>query len=99
MKEKETSEPGTEGTPDGGVTRRQLFCGACVLALGAAGCGGEGGAEDPQGAIAAGPVSAMAIGALKVMDNVALGRDQQGVYAMSAVCPHARCLTEVRGDG
>jgi Rieske Fe-S protein len=44
-------------------------------------------------------VSALEVGDLRVMDNVAIGRDERGVYAMSAVCPHAGCLTEVRGEG
>jgi Rieske Fe-S protein len=37
-------------------------------------------------------VSALAVGTLLVMSNVVVGRDADGVYAMSGVCTHAGCL-------
>jgi Rieske Fe-S protein len=59
------------------------------------------GASTPSGPIAAGNVSAIAIGALVVMlgSNVVLGRDSQGLYAMSAVCTHAGCTLANSSSG
>ena len=49
----------------------------------------------PTGPVSAGNVSSLKLGTLQVLSsNVVIGRDNQGVYAMSAVCPHAGCLVE-----
>ena len=49
----------------------------------------------PTGPVGAGNVSSLKVGTLQVLSsNVVIGRDSQGVYAMSAVCPHAGCLVE-----
>lgn len=77
------------------LDRRKLL----VLAGGAAAltvfpaCGPATGSP-PTGMIAAGNMSALAVGALLVMSNVVVGRDANGVYAMSAICTHAGCLLD-----
>jgi len=48
----------------------------------------------PTGPVSGGNVSALQVGALLVMSNIAVGLDSQGVYAMSAVCTHAGCLLD-----
>ena len=48
----------------------------------------------PTGPVSGGNVSALQVGALLVMSNIAVGLDGQGVYAMSAVCTHAGCLMD-----
>ena len=76
------------------LNRRRLLCfaggSAGLAALGGA-CGDQTGSP-PTGPVSAGNVSALAVGALRVMGNVAVGRDDSGVYAMSSVCTHAGCL-------
>jgi Rieske Fe-S protein len=43
--------------------------------------------------VAAGPASAIAVGALRALTDapVAVGRDQQGIYAFSLICTHLGC--------
>jgi Rieske Fe-S protein len=48
----------------------------------------------PTGPVQAGNVSALDIGTLLVVGDVAVGRDANGVYAMSAVCTHQSCLVD-----
>jgi cytochrome b6-f complex iron-sulfur subunit len=49
----------------------------------------------PTGPVSAGNVSSLKMNTLQVLSsNVVIGRDNQGLYAMSAVCPHAGCLVE-----
>jgi Rieske Fe-S protein len=48
----------------------------------------------PTGPVNGGNISALKVGALLVMSNIAVGLDTQGVYAMSAVCTHAGCLLD-----
>ena len=61
-------------------------------------CGAGGGLG---GVIAAGNVSALSVGSLQAVASVALavGRDAQGVYAMSLICPHEGCESDVQGTG
>ncbi len=56
-------------------------------------CGNPTGSP-PTGLVAAGNVSALSVGTLLVMSNVVVGRDADGVYAMSAVCTHQGCLID-----
>jgi Rieske Fe-S protein len=58
------------------------------------------GASPPSGPIAAGNVSTVAVDSLHVLlnDNAVLGRDANGLYAMSAVCTHAGCLVSELGS-
>ena len=67
---------------------------ACV-ALGVS-CGGSG----PSGPIAAGNVSSVANPSLTAIsgEEVALGRDSGGLYAMTLVCTHAACDMETQGS-
>src|SRR5450432_695128 len=69
----------------GASTSLTIICG------GAAGCGNPTGTP-PTGPVSGGNISGLAVGSLHVMSNVALGRDDGGIYAMSAVCTHAGCL-------
>jgi Rieske Fe-S protein len=90
-------------TKDGASTlnRRKLLClagcsaGLVVIGAAAPGCGPPTGSP-PTGPVSAGNVSALDVGALLVMSSVVVGRDANGVYAMSGVCTHAGCLL---GDG
>ncbi|HEY6475527.1 MAG TPA: FeS-binding protein, partial [Polyangia bacterium] len=48
----------------------------------------------PAGPVSGGNVSRLQVGKLLVMGNVAVGLDDQGVYAMSAICTHAGCFLD-----
>ena len=81
------------------VNRRELLMlagattGLVVLAGAGSGCGNPTGTP-PTGPVAAGNMSALAVGSLLVMTNFVVARDANGVYAMSAVCTHAGCLLD-----
>src|ERR1051325_11533882 len=81
------------------LDRRRLLrlagcsAGLVVIGGGGGGCGNPMGAP-PTGPVAAGGVSARTVGALMVMGNVVVARDENGVYAMSGVCTHAGCLLD-----
>ena len=53
----------------------------------------------PTGPVPGGNVSEIAVDSLRVIDNenVVLGRDAKGLYAMSAACTHAGCLISTVG--
>ena len=80
----------------GTVNRRGLLrlaggsTGLIVIGIGS-GCGNQTGSP-PTGPVSGGNLSALSVGTLLVMSNVAVARDADGVYAMSAVCTHAGCL-------
>jgi len=84
-------------TCTGCLSRRGLLKGGATgaaLAVLPLGCMGQG--SPPSGPISAGNVSEIAVGALKIFDGDAvLGRDANGLYAMSNVCTHAGCLMDV----
>jgi nitrite reductase/ring-hydroxylating ferredoxin subunit len=72
---------------DDRLGRRALMRGvACGVALAAfpVGCGGL------PGPVSAGSIASLPSGALRLVDgeNVFLGRDEEGLYAMSAICTH-----------
>jgi Rieske Fe-S protein len=48
----------------------------------------------PTGPVSAGNVSSLKVGALLIVGNVAVGLDDQGAYAMSAICTHAGCYLD-----
>lgn len=58
-----------------------------------AGCGGPDGPEVPNGPIQVGNVDDVPVGRLGMLRsaNVLLGRDGDGLYAMSGLCSHAGC--------
>ena len=62
------------------------------------GCGSQ--AAAPDGPIAAGNVATTSVGSLRVVNgNAVLGRDANGLYAMSNLCTHEGCAMEVSGSG
>jgi Rieske Fe-S protein len=69
----------------------RLAGGSTGLAVIGAGCGDPTGSP-PAGPVGAGNVADLAVGALLVMSNVVVARDEAGVYGMSSVCTHAGCL-------
>ncbi|MBS2031623.1 MAG: Rieske (2Fe-2S) protein [Deltaproteobacteria bacterium] len=79
-------------------TRRELLK---LLGAGAVvACTGCGGPPQPSGDFAAGNVSALSVGELKLVPSGSLivGRDANGVYAMTAICTHAQCDMTMNGS-
>lgn len=84
----------------GGLSRRELLrvagasAGALLLTTALPGC------SNPTGSPPSGPVGAMKVADYKLdslqvlSSNVAVGRDSNGLYAMSAICTHAGCVLE-----
>lgn len=70
--------------------------GLVVLGTATLGCGNETGSP-PTGPVSGGNISALPVGTLRVLSNVAVARDAGGVYGMSAVCTHAGCLMGASG--
>jgi Rieske Fe-S protein len=62
-----------------------------------AGCNNS--VSPPSGPVPGGIVSDTTVGELRVLTGevVVLGRDADGLYAMSASCTHAGCLIDVAG--
>jgi Rieske Fe-S protein len=98
----EGSGSGCEDCPRG-LARRTLLrggaTGALVLALVPA-CGTPT-VSPPSGPVAGGNVADLPVGTLRVIagEGVVIGRDAQGIYAMSASCTHAGCLLAAAGGG
>ena len=64
---------------------------AAAVAVAAAGCG-QPTATELTGPVAAGNVSDLSVGTWRAVgDSALVGRDAQGLFAMSTVCTHARC--------
>ncbi|HET6149372.1 MAG TPA: Rieske 2Fe-2S domain-containing protein [Polyangia bacterium] len=63
--------------------------GLALVASAVPGCGDKDPA--PFGELPAGNVAALSVGTLLVMGNVIVARDEQGVYAMTAICTHQGC--------
>ncbi|HVV50579.1 MAG TPA: Rieske (2Fe-2S) protein [Polyangia bacterium] len=84
--------------PQNSLDRRQLLAlagastGLIVLGSSVAGCNAKG--TPPTGPEMAGNLSELQVGSLLLMSNVVVARDENGVYAMSAVCTHAGCLLD-----
>ena len=89
---------GCSDCPESSLDRRQLLVlagastGLIVLGGAVSGCNATG--DPPTGPESAGNLSALQVGSLLVMSNVVVGRDANGLYAMSAVCTHAGCLLD-----
>src|SRR5882724_11238686 len=75
------------------LDRRQFLtiagttAGAVALAGAAPGC-------SPGGQVAAGNVSALSVGTLLVMSDIAVARDDTGVYALTTICTHQGCIVQ-----
>ena len=68
--------------------------GTTVAAVGLTiGCSDDEGASEATGPVAAGNVSAVAVGSVAAVGGkpVILGRDDKGLYALSAICTHEQC--------
>lgn len=82
-----------------------LGCGAVLFGSGAglAGCGSEGEGEvdavEPTGPVAAGQLAATPVGTLRFVEGalVLLGRDAAGLFALRAICSHARASLREEG--
>jgi thiosulfate dehydrogenase [quinone] large subunit len=71
--------------------------GSLLLAVVPAGCSQA--VSPPTGPVPGGDVSEIGVNTLRVVanENVLLGRDSSGLYAMSAACTHAGCLLSTVG--
>ena len=81
-----------------GVTRRRFL--VCVGATTTAACSSGASQPAPVGNVAAGNVSQLPVGSLRVAGNAAacIGRDAGGVYAMTLTCTHAGCDMGTNGS-
>jgi Rieske Fe-S protein len=78
------------------LTAAAKSAGLVVLGSATLGCGNDKGSP-PTGPVSGGNISALPVGTLRVLSNVAVARDAGGVYGMSAVCTHAGCLVGSSG--
>jgi nitrite reductase/ring-hydroxylating ferredoxin subunit len=76
--------------------RRRVLAAACALCT--ARCAPPP-YSTPCGPISAGKASDLAVGALRDLGEVAIGRDANGLYAMSTICTHAGCPTQPTSGG
>jgi Rieske Fe-S protein len=74
------------------VTRRRFLV-VVGEAAALSACSSAGVSPAPVGDLAAGNVSSLPVGSLRVVDAqpVCIGRDAAGVYAMTLTCTHAGC--------
>ncbi|MEA2699388.1 MAG: cytochrome b6-f complex iron-sulfur subunit [Myxococcales bacterium] len=101
-----TSAPGNDNNNDNNcsplVNRRVVLkgsaAGSLLLVVLPAGCSQA--VSPPTGPVPGGNVSSVPVESLRVVsgENVALGRDGGGLYAMSAACTHAGCLLQTVGS-
>lgn len=77
------------------MNRRRTFL-KMLAAAPVVACGGGSGAPASFGTVTAGNVSATSVGSLTVVANAPaiLGRDQDGLYAMTSTCTHQGCEVE-----
>jgi cytochrome b6-f complex iron-sulfur subunit len=85
------------------ATRRrflELALGAGTLPLGAAACSSTSGGPENVGDISAGNESALTVGTLKGLGSqpACIGRDADGVYAMTLMCTHQSCNMASQGS-
>ena len=90
--------------PDSGSRRQFLrVCGVGVVGCAfAAGCAAKsGGSPATFGDVSAGNLKNLPVGALVPVnfEPVYLGRDQDGVYALTSTCSHQGCDIAVQGSG
>jgi len=89
-----------KGCGCGALNRRELLrvvgasAGALIVTRAFAGCSNPTGSP-PTGTVSAMKVADYKLGSLRVLSsNVAVGLDNGGLFAMSAVCTHSGCLLE-----
>ncbi len=85
-----------------GTRRRflQIALGAGTLPLGAVACSSSGAGPENVGDIEAGNVSDLSVGTLKGLGSApaCIGRDADGVYAMTLTCTHQSCNMATQGS-
>jgi Rieske Fe-S protein len=91
-------------TQDRNSRRRFLqVCGVSAFgSVVAAGCGAKSSNPAVFGDVSAGNVKNLPVGALLPLSNsepVFIGRDQNGVYALTSTCTHQGCDVSVQGSG
>jgi Rieske Fe-S protein len=104
---------GASGSNDAGSGGANVNDAGMADASGAAGAGGAGGHLGTDGgnggvggapgqcpgSVAAGKASAISVGSLVLVGNgLVVGRDAAGLYAMSSICTHQGCGTNVVGS-
>jgi len=96
----DTPQP-PHGPPRPLIDRRTVLkggaAGSIFLAVVPAACNDS--VSPPTGPVPGGNVSEVAVDTLRIVsgENVALGRDTGGLYAMSAACTHQGCLVSAAG--
>jgi Rieske Fe-S protein len=85
-------------------SRRRFLrvCGASAVGCAfAAGCATKSGSPAAFGDVSAGNVKDLPVGALVPVSSepVFIGRDQNGVYALTSTCTHQGCDVSVQGSG
>ena len=78
----------------------QIALSASTLPLGTGACGGSGNGPDNVGDIAAGNAAELTVGTLKGLGSqpACIGRDADGVYAMTLTCTHQACNMATQGS-
>jgi Rieske Fe-S protein len=93
--------PNTDAPSCHHLNRRAILkggaAGSLFLAVVPVGCSQA--VSPPTGPVPGGNISEVAVDTLHVVtnENVVLGRDVNGLYAMSAACTHAGCLLSAAG--
>jgi len=92
----------TGGSSSGGGSSDNAGSSSTGGAPGTSGSSGAGGSRALMpGGESAGNVSAISVGTLRVLPNlpIVLGRDAQGLYAMTITCPHQGCAVTPQASG
>lgn len=76
-----------------GVTRRRFLVVTAATAASAGACSSPGASPAQVGDVEAGDVAQLAVGSLNIVgaEPVCIGRDAEGIYAMTLTCTHAGC--------
>ncbi len=85
------------------ATRRRflgLALGAGTLPLGVTACSSQAAGPENVGDVSAGNASALAVGDLKSLGSApaCIGRDADGIYAMTLTCTHQSCNIATQGS-
>jgi Rieske Fe-S protein len=78
----------------------KVVAGAGTIPLGAAACSSSGAGPQDVGDIAAGTTADLAVGVLKGIGSqpACIGRDADGIYAMTLTCTHQSCNMASQGS-